>query len=82
MSSKLKKALLILISIALTIGLSIFAWKKLDNSIIGKNIDKTGLDSETLKEIQYEEVTEAKYNLLMGESNRGDAGFGSSDVKH
>ena len=31
---------------------------------------------------QYEEVTEAKYNLLMGESNRGDAGFGSSDVKH
>ena len=31
---------------------------------------------------QYEEVTEAKYNLLMGDSNRGDSGFGSSDVKH
>lgn len=31
---------------------------------------------------QYEEVTEAKYNLLMSESDRGDSGFGSSDVKH
>jgi len=31
---------------------------------------------------QYEEVTEAKYSLLMSESNRGDSGFGSSDVKH
>lgn len=31
---------------------------------------------------QYEEITEAKYNLLMGDSNRGDSGFGSSDVKH
>ena len=31
---------------------------------------------------QYEEVTEAKYNLLMSDSNRGDSGFGSSDIKH
>ena len=31
---------------------------------------------------QYEEVTEAKYSLLMSESNRGDSGFGSSDIKH
>lgn len=31
---------------------------------------------------QYEEVTEEEYNDIMSESNRGDAGFGSSDVKH
>jgi len=31
---------------------------------------------------EYEEVTEKEYNKIMEESNRGDAGFGSSDVKH
>ena len=31
---------------------------------------------------EYEEVTVDEYNKLMEESNRGDSGFGSSDVKH
>ena len=31
---------------------------------------------------QYEEVDEDNYNKLMKESNRGESGFGSSDIKH
>ena len=31
---------------------------------------------------QYEEIDENEYNKIMQESNRGDAGFGSSDIKH
>ena len=31
---------------------------------------------------EYQEVGEEEYNKLMEESNRGDDGFGSSDVKH
>ena len=30
----------------------------------------------------YEEIYESQYNELMNESNRGDSGFGSSDIKH
>lgn len=31
---------------------------------------------------EYEEVNEDEYEKIMSNSNRGDAGFGSSDVKH
>lgn len=31
---------------------------------------------------QYEEVSEDEYNTIMNGSQRGDSGFGSSDVKH
>ena len=31
---------------------------------------------------KYEEVSEEEYNKIMENSNRGDSGFGSSDVKH
>lgn len=31
---------------------------------------------------EYEEIPENEYNYIMKESNRGDSGFGSSDVKH
>ena len=31
---------------------------------------------------QYEEIDKESYDKLMGDSNRGDKGFGSSDVKH
>lgn len=31
---------------------------------------------------QYEEVTENEYKDIMSNSNRGDSGFGSSDIKH
>lgn len=31
---------------------------------------------------QYEEVDEEEYNEIMSESERGDGGFGSSDIKH
>lgn len=31
---------------------------------------------------KYEEITEQEYNNIMSESNRGDSGFGSSDIKH
>lgn len=31
---------------------------------------------------QYEEVSEDEYNKIMSDSQRGDKGFGSSDVKH
>ena len=31
---------------------------------------------------KYEEISEEKYNEIMSKSNRGDSGFGSSDIKH
>lgn len=31
---------------------------------------------------KYEEISEEEYNDIMSKSNRGDSGFGSSDVKH
>lgn len=31
---------------------------------------------------QYEEVSEYEYDEIMRDSNRGDSGFGSSDIKH
>ena len=31
---------------------------------------------------QYVEVSEEEYNNIMSDSSRGDAGFGSSDIKH
>ena len=31
---------------------------------------------------EYEEIGEVEYEKIMSNSNRGDAGFGSSDVKH
>lgn len=31
---------------------------------------------------QYEEINENEYNKVMSSSKRGDAGFGSSDIKH
>jgi len=31
---------------------------------------------------EYEEIGEVEYKKIMSNSNRGDAGFGSSDVKH
>ena len=31
---------------------------------------------------EYEEINEVEYEKIMSNSNRGDAGFGSSDVKH
>ena len=31
---------------------------------------------------KYEEISEEEYNDIMSKSNRGDSGFGSSDIKH
>lgn len=31
---------------------------------------------------EYEEISEKEYEKIMSNSNRGDAGFGSSDIKH
>ena len=31
---------------------------------------------------KYEEISKEEYNKIMSKSNRGDSGFGSSDVKH
>ena len=31
---------------------------------------------------QYNEVSQEEYNEIMANSNRGDSGFGSSDIKH
>ena len=31
---------------------------------------------------KYEEINEEEYNDIMSKSNRGDSGFGSSDIKH
>lgn len=31
---------------------------------------------------KYEEITAEEYNKIMSKSNRGDSGFGSSDIKH
>ncbi len=56
MSSKLKKVLLIILSIALTIGLAIFTWKKIE--INSKTTDKTSIDVETLKANSYDIVTD------------------------
>jgi hypothetical protein len=31
---------------------------------------------------QYEEIQEEEYNKIMEDSERGDSGFGSQDIKH
>ena len=67
------------------VHLSVSYTKELHKS--GKNIvycgDKlTQMMLIPIFHTEYEEIDENEYNKLMESSNRGDAGFGSSDIKH